>query len=258
MNGVYAADAIDRARAAGLACDARWPWKLPLLRVRPVPGPDAPRPVKKRLGKRARDEVAEALADPATQSVGLGASTSERDNNGWIYIDTGHDRASDGRYPFNLRAMCRAPEDRPEAMAAWLEVAHELSGALGLVHGTIAAASDEAILRCEVWAQHESRDGRDVHPNPGLLSSLANRRHGIGDAWIRPPRWGTYLRPEHVAALGGRDRIVDVVKPPVVREIGELLYVQLSEHPRDALAEPARAKQRAFEDLAAPLVVPPL
>ena len=56
--------------------------------------------------------------------------------------------------------------------------------------------------------------------------------------------------------MGGRDKILAVVKPPVVRDVGDLLYVQLSERIIDALAPEAALRLRAFTDLVAPLTLP--
>jgi hypothetical protein len=61
-----------------------------------------------------------------------------------------------------------------------------------------------------------------------------------------------------VTAIGGRDRIVSVVKPPVVRDVGDLLYVQLSERVSDALAPETEARRLAFADLLAPITMPRL
>jgi hypothetical protein len=46
------------------------------------------------------------------------------------------------------------------------------------------------------------------------------------------------------------------VKPPVVREVGELLYVQLSERLADATADETRRRWRAFAALLAPITLP--
>nr|MDQ3368888.1 hypothetical protein [Myxococcota bacterium] len=208
------------------------------------------------LGKQAGDELRAALDSAAALQIGLATSTSERDNHAWIYVDSGREPDPVGRYPYDLRAMCRTPDDRPDAMVAWVELVHELVTTVDAAHGTILATGDEAILRSEVWAQHESRDGRELHPDPTLITSLAVRRSGLGDRWVRPPRWGTYLRAEHVAALGGRERLVSIVQPPVVRDVGALLYVQLSDGPDTALAPATLARQRAFAELLAGLIVP--
>ena len=48
------------------------------------------------------------------------------------------------------------------------------------------------------------------------------------------------------------------MKPPVVRDVGELLYVQLSERVADALAPETEARRRVFADLLAPITMPRL
>ena len=71
------------------------------------------------------------------------------------------------------------------------------------------------------------------------------------------PRWGTYLKPAHVAAVGGRERILEVVQPEVTREVGELFYVQLTARVSDAASEVAKQRQAAFAGLLAPITMPP-
>jgi len=48
------------------------------------------------------------------------------------------------------------------------------------------------------------------------------------------------------------------VNPPVVRDVGNLLYVQLSERIADETADETRRRWRAFVDLVAPITMPPL
>lgn len=245
---VFDARALDRAGLAALLVDPRWPAAMPLLQIRPVPGRGA---VEKRKLARAaaRRELDAALAASTTLQVGLAASRSEADNNAWIYVDAGREPYPDGRFPYDLRAFARDPGD------AWFELVHELARTVGAAHGSILVERDEAVLRSELWGQHESYEGRELHPEPALITALATKRHGIGDRWVRPGRWGTYLSAAHVDAAGGRERIRAAVEPAVLRDVGPLLYVQLSP-PADALAPATRAKQDALAALLAPLALP--
>ena len=80
----------------------------------------------------------------------------------------------------------------------------------------------------------------------------------LGTKYVRFPRWGTLYGRAHVEALVGVGKIVDTVKPAVVRELPAALYVQLTDSVATATGAEAAAKQRAFTELVAPLLPPPL
>jgi hypothetical protein len=56
--------------------------------------------------------------------------------------------------------------------------------------------------------------------------------------------------------IGGRTKVIDVVEPAVVQDVGPLVYFQLTERVGDALAPAAEAKRARFEELVAPLLPP--
>lgn len=199
--------------------------------------------------------LAGALSSPVVHQVGLGVSRKDRDDHAWIYVQTGRQRLRD-RFPATLRAFCRTPPDHPERIDAWVLVIDDLLVAVQAEHAVIVASSDEDVVHCEVWLQNKSINGRPVHPDPAQISGLAVGRRDLGAHLVRPPQWGTYLSRAHVLAVGGRERIIEAVRPPVVREVGELLYLQLSEHAADALSPDAEARHRAFAELLAPITVP--
>lgn len=104
-----------------------------------------------------------------------------------------------------------------------------------------------------------TKDGVRVNPRWSEIDRISGSgaaRHGLGERFVRHPRWGTYLRPEHVAAVGGRERIAAVVQPAELRQVGDRLYVQLTTSPETAQSPEALAKQRAFAELASPIIVP--
>jgi len=68
---------------------------------------------------------------------------------------------------------------------------------------------------------------------------------------------GTLYGRAHVEAMGGVGKIVETVKPAVVRELPAALYVQLTDSVATATGAEAAAKQRAFPELVAPLLRPP-
>jgi len=95
-----------------------------------------------------------------------------------------------------------------------------------------------------------------VHPNPDEIDRYARVSPQLGDTYVRAPRWGTYLSPRHLDAVGGRAKVIAEVQPASVREIGQLTYFQLSERVEDALSSATEAKRAKFEALVAPLLPP--
>jgi hypothetical protein len=65
-----------------------------------------------------------------------------------------------------------------------------------------------------------------------------------------------FTHKQHVAAAGGRDRLVAVVGGHA-RDVGDLLYLQLTTSPADAGSAEAEARRSALADLLAPFTVPP-
>ena len=65
------------------------------------------------------------------------------------------------------------------------------------------------------------------------------------------------MKPAHVAAVGGRAKILEVVQPEVTRDVGDLLYVQLTAKVTEATSETAKRRYRAFAELLAPITMPP-
>ena len=242
---------------ARLLADRRWPWRPSLLRLGVVPGRDNPLARKRRLpGKKRRELVKEALEAPNIANVGVSCSAAERENHAWAYVDTGRERAPPNAYPFTALAFCRA-QWLPEGVSLepWLELVHELMVAVGASNGVIAVA-DEEIVQDEMFLQTSWRDSKRVNPNAQEVSRESAGRHELGRRYVRLPRWGTYLAPPHVEAAGGRERIREVVRPAVVREVGPLLYVQLTVSTETAGSEEAAAKRDAFATLLAPMLPP--
>ncbi|MBV8760180.1 MAG: hypothetical protein JO257_23005 [Deltaproteobacteria bacterium] len=78
---------------------------------------------------------------------------------------------------------------------------------------------------------------------------IVRARKLLGDRYVRFPGWPTFLRSAHVEAIGGREKLLAVVKPAVVHDVGDLLYVQLSASVDDALAPETEARRQAFTEL---------
>jgi hypothetical protein len=267
MQCVYGTSLDERpdhlARLAALALDSRWKYRFRLINIGHVPG----RPLTPVFSgiipaSKLDAAVSDSLLSKSTERVLFGVSRSRQSelDAARFSIELGRGTPLDGAFPYTARAHWFVPDDadREAATRAWLDLQHEILRLLGAAHGIVVASIDFDALGIELWLSNIDRNGVPVHPDPAEISAYAVQRHKLGDEYIRAPRWGTYLKPAHVAAVGGRDKIVDVVKPPVVRDVGELLYVQLSEHVADALAPETEARRRVFADLLAPITMPRL
>lgn len=267
MQCVYGTSLEERpdqlARLAALVLDSRWKYRFRLINIGHVPG----RPLTPVFSgiipaSKLDAAVSESLLSTSTERVLFGVSRSRQSelDTARFSVEPGRGTPLDGAYPYTARAHWFVPDEtnREAAARAWLELQHEILRLLGAIHGVVIASTDFDVLGIELWLSNVDRNGIAVHPDPAEISSYAVHRRTLGDEYIRAPRWGTYLKPAHVAAVGGRDRIVDFVKPPVVRDVGELLYVQLSERVGDALAPETEVRRRVFAELLAPITMPRL
>jgi hypothetical protein len=253
-----ARDPARQARVADLVVDPRWMHRFKLVMPGFMPGvPHGPRFQGTIPAARMRDTALELLADASVASVMFSISRKESLDHATFNVDTG--RQSSPSVSIRANARVRVPEtvDLDTAAAAWVELQHELVATLGVKHGVIVTATNEYVMNAETWLSLTSLNGRVMHPNPEEISSYAARSHMLGNEYVRRPRWGTYLKPAHVAAVGGRDRILEVVRPPVVRDVGDLLYIQLTDRVSEATSDAAKARYRAFADLLAPITMPP-
>jgi hypothetical protein len=125
-------------------------------------------------------------------------------------------------------------------------------------------ATTGAIFRCEVSTDFSKEaqiltswsPGEPEHPQYPQWARMSAHREKVGELYVRFPRWGTLYSHRHVAALGGTARIVEVVRPAVVRELAGGVYFQLTDSIGSMSSQEAVEKERAFEELAAPLLPP--
>lgn len=251
-------------RVAALLTDPRWPWQPSIVRPLHFPGrPVYPWPAGRVSAAKIQETVRDILVSESTTGITLVASRQDAGNHAWLDVRSGQAEytgyATNTAYAFDIRAMCRAHGlPRAKSIDAWIEVMHELTLALDVPNAVIWAGPDERPIIALLYGTGSERPDMVVDSPRYEVLRVSRSRAELGSKWIRPPAWGTYLRPEHVTAVGGRERIVEVVAPPVVRNVGELLYVQMSEHVADALSPEVEARRRAFADLLEPITVPRL
>jgi hypothetical protein len=255
MHGVRLGDEPSRLeRIAKLVTDSRWHWKFKLINVAHLPN-TPPEPVF--TGQVAAADLPEAarkaLFSGAVDDVQFGVSRTASTDTARLFVKT-------GRYP-NERSWgnsrLRLPDhDTDRIAAAWVELQHDLVDAIGARHGVIIATPTHDLMRIETWLSNISLEGRPLHPRPAEISSYAVHKAELGHVYLRAPRWGTYLAPEHLEKIGGRASVIASVDPAVIRDVGPLVYFQLTEHVSDALSPSTEVKRARFEQLVAPLLPP--
>jgi len=158
--------------------------------------------------------------------------------------------------PFRAIGLCRYPVPPGKNVEAWLTLVRELATLLEARHGVIWADKDDRVVIARQFVMG-SAAAREAPDYPGNESHRINRaRQLLGDRYVRFPGWATFLRSSHVKAVGGREKLLAVVKPPVVHDVGDLLYVQLSASIDDALAPETEARRQALIELLTPIIVP--
>jgi hypothetical protein len=236
-------------RVVDALLDERWPWRPKLMRQRVAVGMTTLRKFKQRIPKNAREELIGALSTPEIGVLELHAAARDDLDDAWLDMMTGREPLLERR-KFSVLALCRLEGMPPECpIEGWIEVMHDLVAAVGAVHGILVCEEEEHIVQ-ELYLGLIVRNGVPSYARWREIDRCAGA--WIGSRHVRFPRWGTYLRREHVEVVGGRARIAEVVKPAAMRSVGELLFVQLTESP----AIHDEVKQAAFTELLAPLLPP--
>ncbi len=243
-------DSTIRAAALDLAANGGWFGELRYLSLLSTPGERIPRSPGMVPAKRMREELDTWLQDPVVATVTLATARDTRDDSERLWFE----RLAWGP-ALPLTHGVRASTD---ASDAWLARVLGYFDASGSTAGVIVAMADrrEAISECSSGTI--SPNGRLAHPWPEQVMRMKgeNASH-LGTRYMRFPRWGTLVSHAHVAALGGLDALVAAIRPARTQSLSGGVFIQLTESPTTAMGDEALAKQRAFIELAAPLLPPP-
>jgi hypothetical protein len=255
----------DRSRAervASLLVDTRWPWPpwwaqfslrdefLKNTRSRKV------------VGARGKAFLVDGMTSSSYRQVMLYRSSQEADAFSHAALDTGQrvigadrEKAFDavgGTHGYDL------PEGKK--LQSWLEMVHELMVALDVGSATIPVFSGRVACLYDAtlsWRVTQSNVDFDPPDYPRQNQRATHWRYKLGGTYVRHPRWGNYLSREHIARIGGLDRVRDEVTPGQLIELGNLVFIGLTKDPREALTAECEQKRRALETLMAPIVAPP-
>ena len=205
-----------------------------------------------RLQERAA-ALTELLVHPDVWQVSL--STHGKPPYGELAIET-----RERRWPRYL--ACEGQQsldaDMPTRGDAWVTAMLELAESIRVRHGIVTVMSDSG-TSSEISFVEISKEGVNQHPFPDQFERMSEPAilRELGMRYVRFPRWGTIYSKAHVEQLGGAERIRDVVRPALVRELGaDAFYFQLTDSVATATAAEAMQKQHAFTELAAPLLPP--
>ncbi len=254
---MYARDTAERV--AALLTDPRWPWQPSTIRPTQRPGHAVyPWPKGKVARAALQATVRDVFASELSTGVDLVCARTDASNHAWAHIYNGRLAPHEEDVPFPLESLmlCRDATPPGKSVDAWLGVVRDVAALAYSVHGVVWVGDDEAPIfaRQYLVGRAQPRQAPD-HPANEIDRVLRARRE-LGERYVRSPGWATFLRSAHVEAVGGRARLLAAVAPPVVHDVGDLLYVQLSATVADALAPATEARRRALADLLAPITVP--
>lgn len=228
----------------------------------PVPGrPTYDWPTGRVRSALLPKKVEDIVRSDSTIGICMVASRQGRVNHAWVDLETGlSPRPWSCRFPFPRTSLPPNPRTSRGKVNRPLDITllHELTQLVRAPHAVVIAAPDEDRILALQYGTGEYRAGDAVDSPRHEVERLRRQRVLVGNKYVRPAHWGTYRNAEHVAAVGGRRRIEEVVRPPVHIDVGELLYVQLSERVEDALTPDTLVRWRAFVELLEPIAVPGL
>lgn len=240
-------------RVAELMFDERWPRRFTKWQVHAESHlQNAGR--RGRLPAEALAEVTAALGDFSTLWVDLKTSGPESDS---VYVDTGKNLYLHRDYacPLRMWASIRIEkmQDPNAQVRRWVTLAHDFVSSVRARNGTISVGpSSDVVTDLGVPRLPDPNDHLRI---TGGGVAAGETRKQLGGKYSRYPRWGTYLHPEHVAAIGGRDRIAREVEPALFEQVDDLLYIQLTADFEDANTPVMWEKRLKLRKLMEPILV---
>lgn len=248
-----ASDPVAHAAALELATSPAWAGEMRYVLLSSVPGRKIPRRPGMIRPPRLREELGALLVHPDVLDVGLSTSLEARD--GYRSLTWEHDAL----FETLSRTRGYRPAEDDDHADPWVDAVVHYADQVTACAGVIVRMASRNEVTTECWSGSVRRKDGIAHPWPEQAARMKglNARY-MGTRYMRFPRWGTLVSHDHVAQLGGVDAITTAVQPAVVRPLSGGVYVQLTASIATAMGDEAMAKQRAFIDLAAPLLPPPV
>jgi len=214
------------------------------------------------VGTKGSALLTEGITAPEHRRLSLYRSSEEAEEFSNADLETGQ-RVINAHYemPFEAWGLTYG-DDLPEGknLSSWVELVHELMVALDVGSATIPVFQGKGSCLNDVTLNRRvTLSNVDFEPPdyPRQNSRAIFWRDKLGGTYVRHPRWGNYLGREHIAKIGGLDRIRSEVAPGQLIELENLVFIGLTKDPRDALTADCERKRSALEALMAPIVAPP-
>lgn len=255
----------DHARAkriASLLVDVRWPWPPWWAQFWARDTFFTSTRSRKVIGAKGAAFLAEGMTSPEYQRLALYRSATEADDFSHASLYTGQRVINpEHENPFEVWGLTHGydlPEEKD--LGSWVAMVHELMVAIDVGSATI------PVFRGKVSCMNDATMGLRVTLSnvdftppdyPRQNNRAIHAREKLGGTYVRHPRWGNYLGREHIAKIGGLDRIRADVAPAQLIELGNLVFIGLTKDPRDALTADCEKKRAALEALMTPIVAPP-
>jgi len=250
-------------RVAAFLVHKRWPWIPWWASASGVHRRDD-RSMKRVGGKNGIAPIVEIVNSPRYSVLRLDRARGE-DNFSTVYMNLGRmgEYPNPDHAPYHLWITLRC-HDLPNgtSISAWVELAHEIVETLGALNATLGVWPTSNMAIADTWLTRIVLDHPKGEIELGLPKNfeqhtdlLRRNRGTLGGAHARHPRWGTYLKREHVDAIGGIDRIRAEVEPARIDQLATLTYIQLTDSVETALTPAAGEKRRALEALMTPILV---
>jgi hypothetical protein len=262
---------LDKQRCQRLTAqllDQRWPWPLTSVVFGLRTGfSKYARRLRLSAGHGA-SRLLEGLINPEHRSAGLDHRADAEVNHAQLRVELGQ-HLVDPSWPCaaEVNGLIRAYE-LPEGadLLSWLELMHELMLTLEVGNAVLPVWRSEHMVWSDNTFGGMVLDTPNGDYNLGLRGVFETQRHRanywrpeLGGKYLRHPRWGTYLRREHLDRVGGLRRVRDAVPLARVLELGgagDLVYLQCTEHPAGALTAEGEGVRHALETVLKPIVAP--
>jgi hypothetical protein len=257
----------DRRRAKRLArllADERWPWELTWARFSRLGVYGRHIRPRRVDGADGSQILAAGIVSPANRKFDLDHDQSVYDNHASFHLDTGQLVLEESAAPFDVQGKTRGHGLAEEDMQAWIELVHEILSTVGVVHAVLTVWPTWMMLDSDLSFTSFVLDTPRAQYAMGVVGPFERHvkranywRPQLGRDYVRHPRWGNYLRREHLDRVGGLDKIRDTVPLAKIVELGDgLVYLQCTEHPATALAPEGARIRQLLEDALAPILVP--
>jgi hypothetical protein len=221
---------------------------------------------RKVVGARGREYLLAGISDCAHWKVELYRSSQQSDNHAHALIKTGCvPLPPEAECPYDVRGQTRGSALPDGAdLLDWIELVHELMVACDVGHAVLPVWPTASACLADISFMRIVLDTRwaavDMGPPPDfeLQNTRANFwRIELGGTYVRHPRWGTYLSRGHIERIGGLDAIRSAVDGIHIRELGNLVFLQLTDRPEGAMTPEGEHRRRQLEAVMSPIVAPP-